>query len=543
MLAALFVSSHARADAFDIFYNGRLRESPTAKPVDGPVDLELHFYAGGSTAVELVPAKIVADVPLSEGVFAVRLPLTAGERATVFESAEVWIGVKDSTHNKAYPRQLFSGVPYALRVPVDQSTLGYDGNGQLFVKGAAPTATFTQANNQYVATDVIKARDSGGLKVSNASGAGMVVDDSGNIGIGTTGPTTKFHTFGSGTISLLAESTTSTANAGLVVTNGDRKWSAAVRGDLSDYFAISDETAGQYRLVIDNAGKVGIGTTSPNNLLQVAGLVSFDDNAEGTFIGHNAGTANTVSGNNGKYNTFAGYSAGQANTSGWINTAVGHNALRDNTTGRQNTAFGAGAHAANVTGSNNVVLGDNALNVSTASDANTAVGSGALNADTTGYRNVAVGNYSMHNNTTGFFNVAVGEESLTSNVTGNTNTAVGAYAGHDDLTGTGNVFLGYRAGYAETGSNKLYIANSSATPPLIYGDFSAGSVGIGSATPQATLDVNGYARLAKFTTAPVACDAAHDGSIALSSANYLCLCINGTGWRRASDGTTACSTW
>ncbi len=188
ILAAAFVSTPARADAFDVSYGGRLTESPTGKAVEGPVDLELHFYAGQSTATEIVSAKIVEDVPLSEGAFALRLPLTVGERTTVFDSAEVWIEVKDLTHVKAYPRQRFTGVPYALRVPVDSSTLGYDGNGQLFVKGAAPTASFTQANSQYVATDEIKARDADGIKISSASGPGMVVADSGNVGIGTTTP-------------------------------------------------------------------------------------------------------------------------------------------------------------------------------------------------------------------------------------------------------------------------------------------------------------------------------------------------------------------
>ncbi|MEE9911519.1 MAG: tail fiber domain-containing protein, partial [Deltaproteobacteria bacterium] len=47
------------------------------------------------------------------------------------------------------------------------------------------------------------------------------------------------------------------------------------------------------------------------------------------------------------------------------------------------------------------------------------------------------------------------------------------FAGYENLTGIGNVFLGYNAGRNETGSGKLYIANSSTATPLIYGDFSA----------------------------------------------------------------------
>jgi len=40
------------------------------------------------------------------------------------------------------------------------------------------------------------------------------------------------------------------------------------------------------------------------------------------------------------------------------------------------------------------------------------------------------------------------------------------------------VFLGYEAGYNETGSNTLYIENSSTSSPLIYGEFDTGDVTI-----------------------------------------------------------------
>jgi len=40
------------------------------------------------------------------------------------------------------------------------------------------------------------------------------------------------------------------------------------------------------------------------------------------------------------------------------------------------------------------------------------------------------------------------------------------------------VALGYQAGYSETGSNTLYIANTSTTTPLIYGLFSGAGAGV-----------------------------------------------------------------
>jgi len=70
---------------------------------------------------------------------------------------------------------------------------------------------------------------------------------------------------------------------------------------------------------------------------------------------------------------------------------------------------------------------------------------------------------------------------------------VGSRAGYSVVTGSGNVFLGHEAGYDETGSNKLYIANSSADPPLIYGEFDTGKVGIDTNNPGAKLHIGGTA--------------------------------------------------
>ena len=68
---------------------------------------------------------------------------------------------------------------------------------------------------------------------------------------------------------------------------------------------------------------------------------------------------------------------------------------------------------------------------------------------------------------------------------------------------------------------------------------SSGNVGIGTTTPVATLDVNGYAHLAKNSSQPIACDAAHDGSLALASTRRPCECVS-SAWIDVVYGT-ACS--
>ena len=105
-------------------------------------------------------------------------------------------------------------------------------------------------------------------------------------------------------------------------------------------------------------------------------------------------------------------------------------------------------------------------------------GYNALNANTTGTQNTALGDAAMTANTTGSNNTAIGKNALQIVTSGSQNTALGVGAGSANVQGTGNVFVGYMAGSQETGSNKLYIDNSSTTKPLISGDFEQDSVTI-----------------------------------------------------------------
>ena len=69
-----------------------------------------------------------------------------------------------------------------------------------------------------------------------------------------------------------------------------------------------------------------------------------------------------------------------------------------------------------------------------------------------------------------------------------------------------------------------------------------GLLGIGTTTPQATLDVNGFAKLKTNTSAPVSCSGTYEGSIAYTggTTRYLCFC-DGTNWKQAHDPATACA--
>jgi hypothetical protein len=109
---------------------------------------------------------------------------------------------------------------------------------------------------------------------------------------------------------------------------------------------------------------------------------------------------------------------------------------------------------------------------------NTATGQYSLASNQSGNDNTAIGAYSLFSNDSGGDNVAIGLSALTSNTTGAGNIGIGWQAGASNQTGSKNIFLGYRAGYSETGSDKLYIDNSSTATPLIYGDFASDALTI-----------------------------------------------------------------
>lgn len=121
-----------------------------------------------------------------------------------------------------------------------------------------------------------------------------------------------------------------------------------------------------------------------------------------------------------------------------------------------------------------------------------------------------------------------------------TNQLNGNYAGLYLVRG------GNMGGYITAINNGINIGRSSdGSIPDIYIQIAGGAavegrVGIGTINPFATLDVNGYIKLRKNASAPIACSVSYDGSIALTSARRMCVC-DGTSWTEVNSAT-AC-TW
>ncbi|WP_340075403.1 hypothetical protein [Leptobacterium sp. I13] len=188
--------------------------------------------------------------------------------------------------------------------------------------------------------------------------------------------------------------------------------------------------------------------------------------SDNTFVGQSSGSNNTT----GMRNTFVGKLAGGSNTIGSSNTFIGFQAGYKNTdVGQQNTFIGSVAGNENTTGFQNIFIGTFAGTQNTTGNTNILIGGSTGN--TEGNLNIFIGASAGNRHTTGDENVFIGVNAGNDNLTGQRNTFVGRSAGSDNTNGSSNVFLGYRAGVNETGSNKLYISNSSTSLPLIYGEF------------------------------------------------------------------------
>ena len=241
-------------------------------------------------------------------------------------------------------------------------------------------------------------------------------------------------------------------------------------------------------------------TEVTNVALGRGALNSVTIGTQNTAVGDKALFNNTAS-QNSAFGNFALFT----NSTGTLNSAFGANALEKNTTGNENAALGSFALNSNTSLSKNVAVGYYALSTqsyngnnssentaighlsmttnnptdATNGRKNTAAGAGSLYFNETGSKNVALGYGSLFGHENGDDNVAIGYYALKKNSFGSKNVAIGSEALLNSL-GSGNVAIGYRAGYnVNAGDDKLYIANSETSSPLIGGDFGTKKVSIG----------------------------------------------------------------
>jgi cytoskeletal protein RodZ len=569
-------------------YQGRLTDT-AQNPINAVTNMSYKLYDADTAGTELWSSNTCAVDPDQDGIFNVNLGAGTGsgtddescgaeiDNSVFTENANVWLEVTIGAETLA-PRQPIRTVAYAINaetlqglppaeVATNSTILMMDQNGEVVLGTTTPvlksdsgSSSLTIESNQLI---LRTATGSNGDVVISPDGAGQTLINSDLTldGYLFAPGATLSATYAGGTALILKGGPSGTANiqewqdsTGSVLSYFDSAGAANLAGltiNSAYTFPTADGTANQV-LQTDGSGNVswgnassgslwtdsgaytyltsltdyvGIGTTTPNNLLEVEGLISFEDSYFNTQLGSDAG-ANMVSGAEGNtyvgnsagesalvggttaasYNTAVGYETLFSNTTGNRNTSVGTYSLYSNTTGHRNAAFGYSSLESNTGGYQNSAYGSYTLQDNTIGNYNNAIGSNALQHNTEGDNNNAMGQGALSANLTGSLNTAVGSSALSSNITGSNstaigyaallnslgdyNTAVGYNAGRSITSGSGNLFLGDGAGYNAsqlatatnsiaigpdaytTASNQVVLGNDSITQTILNGNIS-----------------------------------------------------------------------
>lgn len=195
------------------------------------------------------------------------------------------------------------------------------------------------------------------------------------------------------------------------------------------------------------------------------------------------------------------------------NIAIGFNKILDSNIGAQNIAIGSSSLQTNE-GTNNISIGYDNLLINTSGNSNVAIGNLSLSNNLTGNNNfsfgntnlqslesgddnISIGRANLNSLISGTGNIAIGSNALSSNTGGTDNIAIGFGTLSDNIGGSRNIAIGFNAGKNETGSDKLYIANSNSST-LIYGELDNGKVGINTTSPTNAFHVSAVTHPVRF---------------------------------------------
>ena len=402
-----------------INFQGMLTDDNGDAVADGSYVMRFYLFdaATGGNQLWNNPDGELQTVTVTNGVYNVQLGINESLDYTIFNGGTVWLEVVVEGETLS-PRQPLTSTAYALKAG-DADTLAGQTLGDLNTAyvNIGETDVVTSA---MVAPDTLVAAD---LAANSVNASEISTGAVGTLEIAN----------GAVTAADLAEDYVNTA--------GD-----TMTGALN--LPANGLRVGTSQLVV-TGGRIGLGTSSPNEQLELTGNLRLPATTSTTGIIRSG--SGTLIHTYGSWNFFAGERAGNLTITGPFNTASGHNALHNNTAGSSNTASG----------------------------------SMALYENTTGDDNTASGTRALLYNTTGIHGTALGERAGYTNTTGNGNTFIGcdSDASADDLINA--TALGYSA--VVNGSNRVRIGNT-------YVSQIGGNVGWSNLS-----DIRGKADIAEIT--------------------------------------------
>ena len=374
-----------------------------------------------------------------------------------------------------------------------------DGSQQEFVIDMNDAATKTTLRTLVSDSDLVFEGNDGGVGFAaltldmSAAGAATFNNDV-NVGA-------NFDVTGNAVIDLTCLVTGVLTTTAATVSNGGGQFNGAINvgvdgtgydvkffGDTAGAYMLWDQSTDD--LILGGAAKMGIGTTSPQQLLHLSaanpggkirlemsqtGVANNDVTGEIQFYHNDASGAGVNADIKGicTNNIGAGaltFGTGTTSTTEGFRLDASGNIIIANTGGTLQTATaatscfraGVGAGDAIASGGNyNTFVGDGAGSAIDTGDRNTALGYNALNADTKGDRQVAIGfnalGVATNTSTVDTYNIAIGYDA-SQKTEGVQNVAIGGLAATDLEEGQENVVVGYAALAADTtGSRNVAI--------------------------------------------------------------------------------------
>ena len=329
--ATLFAATSTCAQTTGFTYQGRLTDGGTV--ANGTYDLQFALWDSLSGGTQVGSTQTLNTVAVSNGIFTVSLDFGANSFPGPNRFLEISARPSGAgVFTLLTPRQAVTSTPYAVR-----SASSGNADTATNATNAATATNATQlggvAAGLYVQTNDSRLSDAR----SPTAGSGNYIQ---NASAGQTG---NFNITGDGTVG-------STLTGKLV--NTSTQYLIGFVRAMGAPCCNSNFFAGLFAGNIDLSMMTGGGNSFFGDF---AGAVDTTGQFD-AFLGYRSGQLNTTGSNN----TFVGSDAGTLNTDGSGNTFVGVSAGAANTTGIRNTIVGAGATFGSANLSNATAIGHNA---------------------------------------------------------------------------------------------------------------------------------------------------------------------------------------